>query len=94
MGLFNKKKAEKNCCCGSSCTPEKMAQAEDIHDRAENICPDDPASVTGGSCDQSDSRAETERQEKQKHKIYISFKHKKRRLMGGKLKLLILLFHR
>ena len=30
MGLFNKKKAEKNCCCGSSCTPEKMEQAETV----------------------------------------------------------------
>lgn len=28
MGLFNKKKEEKSCCCGSGCTPEKMAQAE------------------------------------------------------------------
>ena len=28
MKLFNKKKEEKSCCCGSGCTPEKMAQAE------------------------------------------------------------------
>ena len=28
MGLFGKKKEEKSCCCGDSCTPEKMAQAE------------------------------------------------------------------
>ena len=28
MGLFHKKKEEKSCCCGDSCTPEKMAQAE------------------------------------------------------------------
>ena len=28
MGLFHKKKEEKSCCCGSGCTPEKMAQAE------------------------------------------------------------------
>ncbi len=29
MGLFGKKKEEKKgCCCGSNCTPEKMAQAE------------------------------------------------------------------
>ena len=28
MGLFGKKKEEKSCCCGSGCTPEKMAQAE------------------------------------------------------------------
>ena len=28
MGLFNKKKEEKSCCCGSGCTPETMAQAE------------------------------------------------------------------
>ena len=28
MGLFGKKKVEKSCCCGSSCTPEAMAQAE------------------------------------------------------------------
>ena len=27
MGLFGKKKEQKGC-CGSSCTPEKMAQAE------------------------------------------------------------------
>lgn len=27
MGLFGKKKEQKDC-CGSSCTPEKMAQAE------------------------------------------------------------------
>ena len=27
MGLFGKKKEQKSC-CGSSCTPEKMAQAE------------------------------------------------------------------
>lgn len=29
MGLFSKKKDEtKSCCCGGSCTPEMMAQAE------------------------------------------------------------------
>ena len=28
MGLFGKKKEQKGCCCGSNCTPEKMAQAE------------------------------------------------------------------
>ncbi len=29
MELFRKKKAEaKSCCCGSGCTPERMAQAE------------------------------------------------------------------
>ena len=28
MGLFGKKKEKKSCCCGDSCTPEKMAQAE------------------------------------------------------------------
>ena len=28
MGLFGKKKEKQACCCGSSCTPEKMAQAE------------------------------------------------------------------
>lgn len=29
MGLFNKKKGEtKSCCCGGSCTPESMAEAE------------------------------------------------------------------
>ncbi len=28
MGLFGKKKAQRSCCCGGSCTPEKMAQAE------------------------------------------------------------------
>lgn len=28
MGLFGKKKEQKGCCGGSSCTPEKMAQAE------------------------------------------------------------------
>ena len=28
MGLFGKKKEEKRCCCGRSCTPEAMAQAE------------------------------------------------------------------
>jgi len=29
MGLFGKKKEEaKPCCCGGSCTPEQMAQAE------------------------------------------------------------------
>lgn len=28
MGLFTKKKEENVCCCGSNCTPEKMAQAE------------------------------------------------------------------
>ena len=28
MGLFGKKKEEKSCCCGRSCTPEAMAQAE------------------------------------------------------------------
>ena len=27
MGLFSKKKEEKSC-CGSACTPEKMARAE------------------------------------------------------------------
>ena len=26
--MFGKKKEEKSCCCGSGCTPEKMAQAE------------------------------------------------------------------
>lgn len=29
MGLFGKKKEKQSCCCGSSCTPEKMAQAEE-----------------------------------------------------------------
>ena len=29
MGLFGKKKEEKSCCCGDSCTPEKMAQADE-----------------------------------------------------------------
>ena len=29
MGLFSKKKeATKSCCCGGSCTPEAMKQAE------------------------------------------------------------------
>ena len=29
MGLFGKKKEEtKSCCCGCSCTPESLAQAE------------------------------------------------------------------
>ncbi len=28
MGLFGRKKEQKGCCCKSSCTPEKMAQAE------------------------------------------------------------------
>lgn len=30
MGLFNRSKKEEpaSCCCGSSCTPEAMAQAE------------------------------------------------------------------
>ena len=28
MGLFGKKKEEKSCCCGDSCTPEKIVQAE------------------------------------------------------------------
>lgn len=30
MGLFNRNKKEEktSCCCGSSCTPEAMAQAE------------------------------------------------------------------
>ena len=28
MELFGKKKEKKSCCCGDSCTPEKMAQAE------------------------------------------------------------------
>lgn len=29
MGLFHKKKEEtKSCCCGDSCTPETMSQAE------------------------------------------------------------------
>ena len=28
MGLFGKKKEQKGCCCGSSCTPEKIVQAE------------------------------------------------------------------
>lgn len=28
MGLFGKKKEPKTCCCGSSCTPKQMAQAE------------------------------------------------------------------
>ena len=28
LGLFTKKKEEKSCCCGSNCTPGKMAQAE------------------------------------------------------------------
>ena len=29
MGLFGKKKESKSgCCCGTGCTPEKMAQAE------------------------------------------------------------------
>ena len=28
MGLFTKKKEGKGCHCGSSCTPERMAQAE------------------------------------------------------------------
>ena len=28
MGLFDKKKEEKSCCRGDSCTPEKMVQAE------------------------------------------------------------------
>lgn len=28
MGLFTRKKEGKGCCCGSNCTPERMAQAE------------------------------------------------------------------
>ena len=28
MGLFNKKKEETKSCCGGSCTPETMKQAE------------------------------------------------------------------
>ena len=35
MGLFHKKKEEKSCCCGSGCTPEKMAQAEAAKTTAE-----------------------------------------------------------
>lgn len=31
MGLFSKKKESQNrCCCGNSCTPEKMAHAETV----------------------------------------------------------------
>lgn len=31
MGLFGKKKEEaKGCCCGGSCSPEKMEQAEAV----------------------------------------------------------------
>lgn len=30
MGLFGKKKKEESCCCGGGCTPQAMAQAEEI----------------------------------------------------------------
>ena len=35
MGLFHKKKEEKSCCCGSGCTPEKMAQTGAVKTTAE-----------------------------------------------------------
>lgn len=35
MGLFGKKKESQNrCCCGNSCSPEKMAQAEKLKESA------------------------------------------------------------
>lgn len=43
MGLFGKKKEKQKCCCGGSCTPEKMAQAE-----AEKIS--DGVKVLGSGC--------------------------------------------
>ena len=30
MGLFGKKKKEESCCCGGGCTPQAMAQAEEV----------------------------------------------------------------
>lgn len=35
MGLFTKKKEEKNCCCGSDCKPEKTVQTESAKASAE-----------------------------------------------------------
>ncbi len=43
MGLFNKKKEGKSCCCGSGCTPENTAQAEAAKTTAG-------VKVLGGGC--------------------------------------------
>lgn len=43
MGLFHRKAEEKVCCCNGSCTPEKMAQAE-------NMKTTDGVKVLGSGC--------------------------------------------
>ena len=54
MGLFGKKKEQKGCCCGSSCTPEKMAQAE-----AATTAPE--IKIMGSGCAKCNALEETSR---------------------------------